>query len=303
VVGDLMASRLIEAAGGVLWRPAAGGVGLEIALVHRPKYDDWSLPKGKLNDGEHPIVAAVREVWEETGFTGVPGIALPSVRYDKDGLQKRVRFWAMRPVAGEFVPNAEVDQLMWLPPREARAHLSPHRDRDVPVGLEPDQVSTRPFLLVRHGSAGERSTWQGDDRERPLDAAGEVQAEALVPLLAAYRVNRVLSADVLRCLQTVGRYAEHAHLSVESEPLLSESAYLERPKLSVERVLELLGSGMSTTACSQGKTIPGLVSSVCSALGTEEPAISVRKGGLVVLHVRDGSEPSIAAVEHFDPPA
>jgi 8-oxo-dGTP pyrophosphatase MutT (NUDIX family)/phosphohistidine phosphatase SixA len=303
VVGDLMASRLVEAAGGVLWRPAAGGVGLEIALVHRPKYDDWSLPKGKLNDGEHPIVAAVREVWEETGFTGVPGVPLPSVRYVKDGLPKRVKFWAMRPVAGEFVPNAEVDQLMWIPPREARAHLSPQRDRDVVVDLEPDQVSTRPFLLVRHGSAGERSTWQGDDRERPLDAAGEVQAEALVPLLAAYRVNRVLSADVLRCLQTVGRYAEHAHLSVESEPLLSESAYLERPKLSVERVLEILGSGMSTTACSQGKSIPGLVSSVCAALGTEEPPTSVRKGGLVVLHVRDGIDASIAAVEHFDPPA
>jgi 8-oxo-dGTP pyrophosphatase MutT (NUDIX family)/phosphohistidine phosphatase SixA len=303
VVGDLMAGRLIEAAGGVLWRPAAGGVGLEIALVHRPKYDDWSLPKGKLSTDEHPIVGAVREVWEETGFTGVPGVPLPSVRYLKDGQPKRVKYWAMRPVAGEFVPNNEVDQLMWLPPREARSHLSPQRDRDVVLNLEPSQVMTRPFVLIRHGSAGERSTWQGDDRERPLDAAGEVQAEALVPLLSAYRVNRVLSADVLRCLQTVGRYAERAHLSVESEPLLSESAYLERPKLSVERVIEILSSGVSTTACSQGKTIPGLVSAVCASLGTEEPVTSVRKGGLVVLHVTDETPQQIAAVEHFDPPA
>jgi 8-oxo-(d)GTP phosphatase len=303
VVGYLMAGRLIEAAGGVLWRPAAGGVGLEIALVHRTKYDDWSLPKGKLGTDEHAIVGAVREVWEETGFTGVPGVPLPSVRYLKDGQPKRVKYWAMRPVAGEFVPNAEVDQLMWLPPREARAHLSPQRDRDVVANLEPDQVMTRPFLLVRHGSAGERSSWQGDDRERPLDAAGEVQAEALVPLLSAYRVNRVLSADVLRCLQTVGRYAEHAQLSVESEPLLSESAYLDRPKLSRDRMLEILGSGVSTTACSQGKTIPGLVSDVCAALGTEEPTTSVRKGGLVLLHVRDGARQTIAAVERFDPPA
>jgi 8-oxo-(d)GTP phosphatase len=303
VVGDLMAGRLIEAAGGVLWRPAAGGVGLEIALVHRPKYDDWSLPKGKLSTDEHPIVGAVREVWEETGFTGVPGVPLPSVRYLKDGQPKRVKYWAMRPVAGEFVANAEVDQLMWLPPREARAHLSPQRDRDVVANLKPDQVMTRPFLLVRHGSAGERSTWQGDDRERPLDAAGEVQAEALVPVLSAYRVNRVLSADVLRCLQTVGRYAEHAKLSVESEPLLSESAYQDRPELSRDRMLEILGSGVSTTACSQGKTIPGLVTDVCAALGAEEPTTSVRKGGLVLLHVTDGVKQTIAAVERFDPPA
>jgi 8-oxo-dGTP diphosphatase len=303
VVDDLMASRLIEAAGGVLWRPAAGGVGLEIALVHRPKYDDWSLPKGKLNEGEHPIVGAVREVWEETGFTGVPGVPLPSVNYLKDGLPKRVRFWVMRPVAGEFVPNNEVDQLIWLPPREARAHLSPQRDRDVVTDIDLATVSTRTCLLVRHGSAGERSSWEGDDRERPLDAAGELQAEALVPLLSAYQVKRVLSADVMRCLQTVGRYAEHAHLSVESEPLLSESAYTAWPELSVDRLLEILGAGVPTVACSQGKTIPGLVHDVCDALGKDEPVVSVRKGGLVLLHVRDGELPTIGAVERFDPVA
>jgi phosphohistidine phosphatase SixA len=273
-------------------------------LVHRPKYDDWSLPKGKLGAGEHPILGAIREVWEETGFTGVPGVPLPEVRYLKDGAPKRVQYWAMRPVAGEFVPNDEVDQLIWLPPREARVHLSPDRDRGVVVGLDPERLSTHPLLFVRHGSAGERSTWQGDDRERPLDATGEAQAEALVPLLSAYHVSRVLSADVLRCVQTVGRYAEHAHLTVESEPLLSESAYAERPALSVDRVLEILSSGVSTTACSQGKTIPGLVSEVSAALGTQEPVRSVRKGGLVVMHVRDGGAggaPVVGAVEHLDP--
>jgi 8-oxo-dGTP pyrophosphatase MutT (NUDIX family)/phosphohistidine phosphatase SixA len=302
VLGDPLPRRLIEAAGGVLWRPAPGGTGLEIALVHRPKYDDWSLPKGKLEPAEHPIVGAVREVWEETGFTGVPGVPLPSVRYRKDGLPKRVRFWAMRPVSGEFASNAEVDRLIWLPPREARAHLSPTRDRDVVLDLDLERAATRPFVLVRHGSAGERSTWQGDDRERPLDAAGEVQAEALVPLLSAYRVDRVLAADVLRCRQTVGRYAEHAHLSVETEPLLGESAYLERPALSAERMVEMLSSGIATAACSQGKTIPGVVTTVCAALGTEEPTTSVGKGGLVVLQVRDGDRPSITAVERLDPP-
>ena len=183
-------------------------VGIEIALVHRPKYDDWSIPKGKLNSGEHPVVGAVREVWEETGSTGVPGRPLGEIRYLKDGAPKRVRFWAMRVASGEFVPNDEVDQMMWLPPREAQAHLHPEPRPGVVTGVDLASVSTWPCLLVRHGSAGERATWQGDDRERPLDALGDEQAEALVPLLSAYGIRRVLSADVMRCMETIGPYAE-----------------------------------------------------------------------------------------------
>src|SRR5579885_3571336 len=94
--------RLIEAAGGVLWRPALGGAGVEVALVHRPKYDDWSLPKGKLGGGEHVILAALREVWEETGFMGVVGRSLGEIRYLKEGVPKRVRYWAMRAESGRF---------------------------------------------------------------------------------------------------------------------------------------------------------------------------------------------------------
>src|SRR5580698_4828001 len=106
-----MADKLIEAAGGLLWRPVHGGAGLEVALVHRPKYDDWSIPKGKLNAGEHPIIAALREVWEETGHVGVLGRPLGEIRYLKDGSPKRVRYWAMRLGDGHFSPSSEVDQL------------------------------------------------------------------------------------------------------------------------------------------------------------------------------------------------
>jgi 8-oxo-dGTP diphosphatase len=307
VVVDLMADRVIEAAGGVLWRPAAGGSGIEVALVHRPKYDDWSIPKGKLTAGEHPLLGGIREVWEETGFTGVPGRRLPDVRYLKDGTPKRVRFWTMRADAGSFVPNTEVDQLMWLPPREARGHLNPDRDQAVLAAVDRETVSTWPGILVRHGSAGERSAWRGDDRERPLDEVGDDQADALVPLLSAYRVERVLSADVLRCLQTIGPYAEHARLTVESEPLLSESGYADQPDLALERLLEILAGGVPSVVCSQGKTLPGLVASACTALGFPPPGdLAVRKGGMVLFHLApvedaEGGRMRIAATERFDP--
>lgn len=294
--------KLIEAAGGVLWRPAAGGAGIEVALVHRPKYDDWSIPKGKLTSGEHPVVGGVREVWEETGHLGLPGRPLGEIRYLKEGAPKRVRYWAMRVADGRFAPNDEVDQLMWLPPREAQVHLSADRDQSVLAGLDFDAVNTWPCVMVRHGSAGERSTWQGDDRERPLDQQGDDQAEALVPLLTAYGVRRVLSADVLRCMETIGPYASSAHLSVESEPLMSETGYAEQPDRALERLLEILGNGVPSVVCSQGKTLPSLISDACESLkGVPPTDPSVRKGGLVVLHLRGTDPTELVATERFDP--
>ncbi|MBV9872298.1 MAG: NUDIX hydrolase [Frankiaceae bacterium] len=297
-----MPEKLIEAAGGVLWRPVAGGSGVEVALVHRPKYDDWSLPKGKLTSGEHPVIGAVREVWEETGFFGVPGRPLGEIRYLKEGAPKRVKFWAMRVDDGHFTPNDEVDQMMWLPPREAQVHLLPERDQGVLAGIERDSLLTWPCVLVRHGSAGERSTWQGDDRERPLDATGDDQAEALVPLLAAYGIKRALSADVLRCMETIGPYASHAKVPVESEPLVSETGYAAQPDLALERLLEIIRAGEPAVVCSQGKTLPSLIKAACDELGGSPPQDpSVPKGGLAILHLRDHENPRLVATERFDP--
>jgi len=234
VAARLMASGpRIEAAGGVLWRPALGAAGVEVALVHRPKYDDWSLPKGKLEDGEHPLLAAVREVAEETGVVGVPGRPLGEIRYVKDGEAKRVRYWAMTAEDGSFAPSDEVDQVMWLPAKEGQRFLMADRDRRILTEFALDPDPTWPLVVVRHGSAGDRASWPGPDRERPLDDVGHAQAQALAPVLHAYRVGRVLSADVLRCMETVGPYATSRRLAVESEPLVSESGFAAHPEQAV----------------------------------------------------------------------
>jgi 8-oxo-dGTP pyrophosphatase MutT (NUDIX family) len=124
----------IQAAGAVLWRPA--GRGVEVALVHRPKYGDWSLPKGKLGDGETPFEAARREVAEETGQDARAGPELGEVRYPvrtRDGApaEKVVRYWAMEAVGGTFEPTREVDAVRWLPPEEAAGVLTYQRDREI----------------------------------------------------------------------------------------------------------------------------------------------------------------------------
>ncbi|MFJ5098513.1 MULTISPECIES: NUDIX hydrolase [unclassified Streptomyces] len=122
----------VLAAGCALWRRAPHGHGIEVALVHRPKWDDWSLPKGKLKRGEPAEAGALREVLEETGYRCALGAPLSDARYtDAEGRPKRVWYWAAEATDGEFAPNREVDALLWLPPAEASARLSYDRDRSL----------------------------------------------------------------------------------------------------------------------------------------------------------------------------
>ncbi|WP_237320309.1 NUDIX hydrolase [Streptomyces sp. JJ36] len=120
---------MVAAAGCVLWRRAPGDGGVQVAVVHRPKYDDWSHPKGKLKEGEEALAGAVREVREETGMECVPGAPLPTSRYEAAGRPKEVRYWAAEATGGVFEPNREVDRLDWLPPVAARRRLTHERDR------------------------------------------------------------------------------------------------------------------------------------------------------------------------------
>lgn len=119
----------VLAAGCVLWRRSPFDGGLEICLVHRPKYDDWSHPKGKLKRGEDALAGALREVLEETGHHCAPGTGLPTLRYVANGRPKQVSYWAAEATEGDFTPGDEVDRILWLSPTAARNRLTQPRDR------------------------------------------------------------------------------------------------------------------------------------------------------------------------------
>ncbi|MCX9193261.1 NUDIX hydrolase [Carbonactinospora thermoautotrophica] len=219
----------LRAAGAVLWRAGPDGVP-RVAVIHRPKQDDWTFPKGKPEPGEHPLVTAVREVEEETGHRVRLGPALPTVRYlTGEGRPKTVRFWAGADSGGEFTPNREVDELRWLPPAQARELLSYPSDHRVLDAFTTMEQDTQALVVLRHAEALDRADWAGPDAARPLSAAGYQQAERLADLLAAYGPKLLISSDARRCVDTLRPYAERYGIEIVTDHALSEEAYLADP--------------------------------------------------------------------------
>ena len=260
-----MTGERILAAGAVLWRPVATGT--ELCLVHRPRYDDWSLPKGKLHPGELPLAGAMREVTEETGFRPVVGRRLPTQRYDLGPDRKYVDYWAMTPADGAFVATDEVDSLRWVTPALAASTLTHDRDRALVATFAAQPVPTAMVLLVRHAKAGSRSRWKDEDGLRPLDAGGRAQAEGLRQALPWFGPTAIRSADPVRCLQTVAALAEDLGLPVGLEPALSEEAYAKDPAAGLERVQAAAAAGGVTVLCSQGGVIPDLIGTLAERDG------------------------------------
>ena len=271
----------VLAAGVVVFRP-----GRRVLLVHRPKYDDWSFPKGKLDRGEHQAVAAVREVAEETGLHVRLGPALSPQRYplsDRPSPRsKTVHYWVGRAVGDDDVsgyrPNAEIDGVEWVDAEEAAARLTYDYDRLTLAQALGRRRKTRAVILLRHAKARSRRAWRHDDRERPLLKPGQLQAERLVPLLASYDVTRVVSSSSTRCLQTVEPFASTTGWEVEQRRRLSEEGVSTR---GLERVVEdVLADPRSTVLCTHRPVLPAL----CEALGVEHAGLE--PGEMLVIHLR-----------------
>ena len=291
----------VEAAGGVLWR--LGEAGVEVALVHRPKYDDWSLPKGKLDDGEDTLAAAVREVGEETGSRVVAGPEVGRSRYDVllDGVAvpKRVTWWSMRHTGGAFEADREVDVLRWCALEEAEQLLSAGRDL-APLRTALSLIGSTTVVLVRHASAGSRSRWPGPDGDRPLDERGQAQAALLAAQLAPYAPCRLVSAPPLRCRATVEPLAEATGRQLGLEPLLGDDGF--DPAKSPDRLLALVTeSGGPLVVCSQGGAVPRLLRALTDAPGAvtiKDPRL--RKAATWVLALKGGV---LVAADHRPAPA
>jgi broad specificity phosphatase PhoE/8-oxo-dGTP pyrophosphatase MutT (NUDIX family) len=273
----------IEASGGLVVRSTPDG--LRILVVHRPRYDDWTFPKGKNEPGEDSLEAALREVGEETGQHPHPVSMVGETTYPVDGIPKLVRWYGMRVAEpGPFVPNSEVDEIRWLDPDEVPGLLSYEHDREMLERVDLDAlVTTGTLYLVRHGAAGDRQSWTGDDNLRPLSGRGEMQATGLAKTLADQRVEAILTSPYVRCVQTVQPLAEATGLEIVEHPALAEG---EGGKATRDLIRSLIGT--NTVLCSHGDVIPAVMDWMVNKGMTLKSDFDCKKGSTWEVTVRGG---------------
>jgi 8-oxo-dGTP diphosphatase len=267
-----------------------------VVVVHRPRYDDWSFPKGKAGETEADEDAAIREVEEETGLRCELGVEMPAIRYtDSLGREKVVRYWVMTPLGGGFTRTRDVDEIRWLTLAEADALLTYEHDRGLLREVHEILPPGAPTYLVRHAKAGDRTTWTEDDRLRPLSKKGRRQAEQLVVAFRKREIGSVISSPSLRCVQTVRPLALDRGLALVTDAALAEGVPLER-------ALDLLDRVAATPAvlCTHGDLIP-LVIEHLRETGVEiDDDADWRKGSIWVVE-RAGA--SVVRASYEPPPA
>lgn len=295
-------SRIITAAGGLVFSEASGK--RRVLVIHRPRYDDWSFPKGKHDhDAESDEDAALREIEEETSVIGRVLTPLETVEYSTgNGNLKRVTYFAVRAVERpEFSPNPEVDEIRWVKKRKALELLTYDFDREL---LERSSLrrlaSIGEVHLVRHAAAGDRNSWRSDDRLRPISGRGRRQATALADRLATRHPDEILSSPYVRCVQTVEPLAKRLGKPIETTDFLAEGSggaglidYVsERP-------------GREITMVSHGDVIPAIVDRL-GAMGVPlsssapDGRLDCKKGSDWVLTTRKGR---IVSARYLPPPS
>jgi len=218
----------IWAAGGVVTRTRRGK--REFLLVHRPRYNDWSLPKGKLDGKESFRAAALREVKEETGKDTEIVAPLGTVAYrTRRRNHKVVRYWLLESLGGTFVPNREVNKIVWLTVNKASHVLTYNRDREVLAWADTLiwQPKAARAYLVRHADTDTRKKWKKNTDRRPLSKRGKRQARDLTDHLTRLPISEVRSGKALRCRQTVEDLATTIGVKLNTDKALSEGARLK----------------------------------------------------------------------------
>lgn len=306
------ATRPVLAGGAVVTRqhPTRG---TEVVVVHRKRYDDWSLPKGKVDAGESVPAAAVREVLEETGVTIRLGVPLDTLRYDMAkpfrpdllkpgrivGGIKQVDYWGATMISSiRRAPDQEVDVVSWLPVRAALSRLTYAADHFL-LQQYLEQPVTTPLIIVRHAKAMDRKDWSKKDAARPINSLGRRQAKLLVPMLGAYGATRLVSSTAVRCLSTLDPYASGARRKITTYPGLTEEEGASDPK-GVAKIIRrvragLLRTGQPTVVCVHRPVLPHILDALEMA-----PATLVT-GEFLVAHLT--AEAEVHAVERHRPQA
>lgn len=251
--------RLVEAAGAIVLRRPEGKQ-TQVLLIHRPSYNDWSLPKGKLDPDEYLAACAVRETMEETAVDIRLAHPVDRIQYPIPTGTKRVAYWLGEVLhEGRFKANSEVDRRTWLTVGSALRRMT-YADERALLEQAVTLPRTTPLLIVRHGKAMDRKHWSGKDQLRQLSTRGRRQSKQLVPLLAAYGVQDLASSTSTRCMSTLAPYAKTQRLDVKGWSTLSEEQAKDNPdavrKLMKRLIKETAAAGVPRAICGHRPVLP-----------------------------------------------
>ncbi|PWH06529.1 NUDIX hydrolase [Brachybacterium endophyticum] len=301
----------VLAAGALIWREKHGVV--QVMLVHRPRYGDWSIPKGKLEARESFPAAAVREVGEETGYRVRLHRPLPaSVYLLPDGRSKIVQYWtaAVRSRIGPGPKNPkEIDETRWVELDEAAQLLTRQSDRvtlrALTDQLEEEAALTSPIIIQRHAAAVSRSKWRDGEKSRPLNSKGKKQAKALPPMLDAFAPESVVSSPWKRCRATVQPFAKRSGLDISTKEPLTEAGHTSEPSRTAAIVERVLREARPTVLCTHRPVLPTVIGTV-REFATREAGLELPRenpylaaGEALVVHAAAGGR--IVAVERHQP--
>jgi len=278
-------TQVIRAAGGVVYRKTPKGK-IRVLMVHRQQYDDWTLPKGKADNGESPEETAVREVLEETGQRCRIVAPLGATRYRVQGGVKEVHWFAMKPLPDSpgFNKNAEVDRIKWLSRRKLLERLSYEQDRELIEGTDLKKLAqTGTLYLIRHTTAGDRSRWRGRDEDRSLTKKGWREADAVASSLADAGIERIVSSPYERCVQSVKPLSKLIKAPIETSTLLGEEPDIDAAYTFVDGLV-----GTDTVVSTHGDVIPALINRMMWAGLSLESRFYCSKGSIWVVEVDGG---------------
>ncbi|MBS1698757.1 MAG: NUDIX hydrolase [Actinobacteria bacterium] len=290
--------RAVYAAGGLVWRVVEDK--LRILLIHRTKYRDVTLPKGKVDPGEMLAETAVREILEETGIRVSLGAPVGVSRYTMaNRKQKVVHYWAAEATdeavrASVFVPNREIAAIEWVSLKKARTRLSYPVDVEIldafATLVADGALRTFPIIVLRHAKAASRGVWRGPDAARPLTPRGRAQAQAIVGPLRAFGVERIISSDARRCVETVEPLSRASGRKIRTTELLSQDAWDEGRSDPRTVIGKRVRARRPAVLCSHGPVLPDILREIALATGTMHgsylgSASALEVGAFSVVHL------------------
>jgi len=293
-------SNVTIAAGGVIWRKNSKNE-IEVVLVHRSRYDDWSLPKGKLDSGETLIGCAYRELIEETDLNIKLGPFVGEVEYFvPDGL-KRVSYWAASLTGDQmpFTANEEVDAIDWFTLTEAADKATRDSDREILVKFEDIPYDTSALIMLRHAKALAREEWQGEDEDRPLDILGQQQAKRMHAIYQVYGLQQIHTSDAVRCLDTISQLARIEELHPIITSVVSEYTWKKNKEKALDYAKELIKINEQILLCSHNPVLPRMMEKLTKKIDFDYPDNKLLPGEAWVLH-HDKKE--VLQIERFAAP-